>query len=267
MSSWKNYTILALIIVVLAMILFMTMCRHNNVPEPVPVGRDSIGYWRGMYDQQVVSQRAKEADFKIFSQHVLDSIAKGYNTTASQIKSLMVLYQSGHADIPSAGPAQVVLVDSSVWRSHPDCPPPIVSMRQQFTNPYYHLDVQIGQNSYAHLDRRDTLTSLWKTVKTGNLFNRTQYLQIDNSLASKDSISGLLTYRVPQYRNVLGITGEATALYLNANDVYGMGAIGLSKELPWIRATVLGGYAQRIDGKGSWYGMARINFLLPIKRK
>jgi hypothetical protein len=68
------------------------------------------------------------------------------------------------------------------------CPPQIKNMRQRFENPWYSAQVQIGDSSFMHLTRRDTITAVWKQGKG--------WLQLDLSSAdTSNRIYGVQAYR------------------------------------------------------------------------
>lgn len=265
MSNLKDYIILFLVVAVLTMLLLLT-CKHKPVVQDVAVANpDSTQYWKGKFDQEVASQRAKPNDFSGISSRVLDSIARGYNTTRKQIQSLLILAGNSHGNLKPDSATRILIDSSAIIEG---CPPVPSAMLNTFHTPYYDLDVQLGEDQHAYVTHRDTLTSIWKRIKTGNFLNKTEYLQIDNSLADTGShVTGMKTYRVPVYKNIWGIILEGKTLVMSADAVYGMGAAGFTKETPLFKASILGGRAQRIDGQRTWYAEARISTTIPLKKR
>lgn len=167
--------------VVAVIIAFLWKCNNEN---PTQIGTIDTTRWTNKAGKEVVSLTGSEQAFGIRNKHIADSIAKTYGFRIKKLQEYVIFLQSSKTDLQP--------VDSSKAADYfapiNNCPPQVKNFRQSFSNPWYKADVQIGDSSYMHLQRNDTLTAIWRKGKN--------YLQLDLSSAdTSNHISGIQAYR------------------------------------------------------------------------
>lgn len=225
---------------------------------------DSTFYWKNKYNEEVASNRGTAAQFALQDErmkHLIDSVAKVYDTKNKRIQELIVATTRGVTHLTAKLGTKE---GDTLWlpADNPDCPPVvrIRNVRETFENPYYTAKVQIGDSSYAVIDRRDTLTALWKDVKTGGIFNRKKYLQLDLNFAdTSNHVTGLSAYRRQVPVKEWGIGPEAGALYFN-NQVFLKGGANVSRQTGRFNVSLSGGYTT--STASPWYGETKVIYKL-----
>lgn len=184
------------ILLAIALIVVVIVLFHSK-PDPVDSRgqADSTFYWKNKYGEAVASQRASAEQFSYAdarTRHLLDSLSKVYSTNAKKIQELIIATVQGRVRlVPVPGTQHW----DTPWEAG-TCPPVLKNVREQFSNPYYTADVQLGDSSYLNLDSRDTITGIWREVRVGSLFHRKKYLQLDVHLADTSRhVTGLTAYR------------------------------------------------------------------------
>lgn len=197
-------------------ILLLWKCNNAN---PDNIGTVDTTRWTNKAGKEVVSLKGTEQAFGMRDKHIADSLARVYGLRVKQLQEYIIVLQHARVDLQPSGPVakDYFPPDSS------NCPPAIKDMRQSFANPYYNADVQIGDSSYMHLERHDTLTAIWRRGKN--------YLQLDLSSAdTSNHIEGVKAYRhyVPPKRWGIGVVaGYGVAIEKPTNPVPFIG-IGIS---------------------------------------
>ncbi len=177
--SWGK--IIPWVLVGALLVLFIMDLQGCFKPRPGIVEKpmqDSIIFWKTKLGDSIKSLRAKEADFADIHQKDLDSIARLLDTKSDLVQEIISLKSHGQVTLPAAPekPPVIVYVDSGKGEK-------IESITQVFSNPYYQVVAQIHPDNYnlstAQVQTFDSLLLTWKYVKTGGLFNRKTYLQLD----------------------------------------------------------------------------------------
>ncbi len=195
------------LVVILACMVWMMIGNCNRSPKVVaPV--DSTFYWKNAYNKEVASQKGLAVQFQLKNKKLADSLAKVYKTKEKYLQEWVLAFTSTKADVPAVPGTQEKDYDPPVVINGVKCPDQIKRMRQSFHSTYYDAEVQIGDSNYLHLQKRDTITMLWKKVKEGRFFNRRTYLQLDVSLADTSTkVIGIQSYRAGPLRPKRGGIG------------------------------------------------------------
>jgi hypothetical protein len=170
-----------LIVAVMAWLLLILVYLRcdNGGDNNNGTATDSLSYWKNKAGQLTASLSGSQADFAMMESYYLDSIAKVYRTKTRYIKSIVVVETRGET---------ILLPSDSIYREYApsvnNCPPQVKTMSQKFTNSYYKADVRIGEGSKMTLQSFDTLTLVWKRVRTGSVFSRRNSLQLDAANAN-----------------------------------------------------------------------------------
>lgn len=195
-TAWRNIILISVGIAVAIIVLLLI--KQCNAPKPDVIAiADSTQYYKNKLGQEVAALKQREEDFyRVTSANFLDSIAKLHNSKASLLKEVAILKQKGSVTITVATPP--IITRDTIQGQCPD----LVSVQEQFTNPYYQASVNISLNgqdsSRLTLQTFDTLSIVTKTVKEGGLFNKKTYLQVDAINSNPyNHISNLQVYRQP----------------------------------------------------------------------
>jgi hypothetical protein len=188
-------TTLTLIIgALLAVILF----TWHHSPASLQEGSEQVDTleWVNDAGDIVASLKADPSYFAADRAHLIDSLAKVYNSKPKNVIEYVIATTEGQSDIRPEGKPTVedyFPIDTA----KKDCPPVQRNVAQNFSSPYYKAHVQIGDSSYMHLQSFDTVTVLWKKVNEGSIFNRKHLIQLDVSTANPDTkVSGIKAYRI-----------------------------------------------------------------------
>jgi len=214
------FILLGIALAVILWLLLQPGCNRTVVANPLS---DSVTYWKTRYGKEVASQRGTQEQFAIQNGKLMDSIAKIYNTKTKNIQGFTIATVQGHTDLSVVPGTQA---SDYFPPAHDSCPPQIRNMRQEFASTWYKAKVQLGEQSYLHLDSYDTVTTLTKIIKTGNIFHRKSLLQIDVSLADTSRhVTGMKSYQRLKVPKEISLNAEAEILYYNKefNPFVGMG--------------------------------------------
>jgi hypothetical protein len=257
-----------LVEILLIIIILFLFFRQKGCSKPVDNTdrgtADSTFYWKNAYAQTVASQKATAEQFSAVNdniKHLLDSVARVYDTKTSRIQEMLVAVTRGVSNlVPSPGTREI-----DTFFTSPGCPQGIRNMRQTFTNPYYTAKVQIGDSSYHRLESIDTMTVLWKTVKEGNLFNRKELLQLDIHFADTSrKVTGLTSFRRVVNPKQFSFGPEARLLWLD-REIRSLLGLNLSRETGRFHVSLSGGkdFTRDLNIKtNGWYGETRAVFKL-----
>jgi hypothetical protein len=207
-------TILSLLAtgIIIGVLLGIFLCKGSCNKPGTEIPFDSLSYWKNKAGDLVASVKKSEADFAKKEKHYLDSIAKIYETKPRFIKDYVVITVEGEADLPPEDGTRA----EDYFPPVNNCPPQIKNRRQTFSNPYYTANVQVGDSSYLHLSSRDTITTLWKRVREGNIFNRKWYLQYDISFADTSrKVTGIKSYKQADKINEISLGIGTNAIMMN----------------------------------------------------
>jgi len=206
-----------LIIVIIAVILSIRYCGNGSGGGGT--SPDSLIYWKNKAKDLTASLKGSELDFATVERELLDSIAKVYKSKTKYIKEVVVVTTEGETILQ---PADTIYRDYAPVAN--SCPPQIKTMSQQFKNPYYKADVRIGQGSKMALQSFDTLTLVWKRVKSGGILSRRNYLQADVSLANPHSkVTGIGAYRQEERNQKKVGIGVQTGMDIKGRAYIGIG--------------------------------------------
>lgn len=177
--------------IIAGLLVVAVLCVKVNYPPDV-IPQPEVIEWVNGGGDIVASIKADPEYFAKHDKHLLDSMAKVYETKIRKIKEAIIVTTEGDGFVPKDGPSE-----SDYFPQEDNCPPVPKNMRQEFSSPYYHAFVQVGDSSFMRLQSFDTVTVLWKRVKEGNIFNRHTLLQLDVSTANPDTkVSGIKAYRI-----------------------------------------------------------------------
>lgn len=225
---------------------------------------DSTFYWKNLYGQAVASQKAMAGNFAYKDermQHVLDSVAKVYDTKTSRIQELVIATVRGIAN-PKPVPGSVEK-DVEPVPGSPDCPPVVKRMRGTFVGSHYLAGVQLGDSSWMKIQTYDTLTALWKTKKEGGLFNRKTYLQLDLKFADTSRvITGLTSYRKMVEPKQFAVAPQARLLYLD-RELRPLAGLGLVRQTGRWNVALSAGkdFTHDVNIRtNGWWGEARLSY-------
>lgn len=175
-------------------VLILFTCNHISPPQEGSEQVDTLEWVNGAGDI-VSSLKASPEYFSKDRAHLIDSLAKAYNTKPKRVIEYITIETQGETDLHPDGPvaSDYFPVDSNKR----NCPPVQRNVLQNFSSAYYKAHVQIGDSSYMHLQSFDTVTVLWKKVNEGSIFNRRHLIQLDVSTANPDTkVSGIKAFRI-----------------------------------------------------------------------
>lgn len=207
----------------LALILFT--CNHVS-PTQVGSGQVDTSSWRNGAGDLVTSLAGRPEAFANMRKEVADSLAKVYGTRISKLTEYIIANQRAQVDLPPVDSTREADYFPPVIHGKDTCPPVARNLRQSFANPWYHADVQLGDSPYLHLDRRDTLTAIWKTKR--------RYIQLDLSSAdTSNRIYGVQAYRkyLPPKRWGIGLVAGYGATMTNPVNLVPFVGIGINYSL------------------------------------
>lgn len=195
--TWIDRAVVYIIMaaLVIALFIYLRNCNHSGSGNEIPRPPDTLRSVNKAGDS-VVSLKGREIDFTVIEQRIKDSIARVYDFKESRLQELIIAQTRTIAELSAIGPTSI---DYTTDTSHPECPPIIKRMRQEFTNPHYTAQVQVGDSSYMHLQGYDTLTGNWHSVVEGKFLRKKTYQQLDLSFADTSRhITGILAWRAPR---------------------------------------------------------------------
>lgn len=158
-----------ILLVALGVIFYFWIKSHTPSAGTGDNSKDSI-----INDQKnkISSLQKSEADFATENRDLLDSIAKLHGAKPGAVKEIVIQKITVHDTIKGKDIIKIIQ-DSNGLKT----------ASQFFTNPYYNiqatLDFRNYDSSFVTLISYDTLTLVWKAVKTGSIFNRKNFLQLD----------------------------------------------------------------------------------------
>jgi hypothetical protein len=225
----KQGSLTAIVWIGVLLFALLTKCNQCGKNVAITKGSDSTLYWKNKAGDAVVSQRQTEEEFSRINKKLLDSIAKVYKVKTKNVKEVVLIYQESKSDVPVAPGSQ----SADYFPPVDNCPPLVKNMRDSFANQWYKAAVQIGDSSYLHLSVKDSLAIVWKTVKTGGLFKRKEFLQVDISNTNPDvRLSGVQTYRTaPKAQKRFAIGVQAGYGFSNSLSPAAYVGIGVSYSL------------------------------------
>lgn len=190
-TSWILVSIILALL--LAAVIYLSKCTNSK--DVLPVAKtDSLVRWEvkdSLYVASLLTQ--KDQEYSNLDKHLRDSIAGIYRVTTQQITELLQANLKAESEVPA--------IDTTVIETAPslvkNCPPVIKSMTQRFKNKWYDATATTGERARLLLKVYDTLTVIRHEVKTGNIFNRKTYQQLDISLSNPvNIISGVKSFMV-----------------------------------------------------------------------
>jgi hypothetical protein len=253
------------ILVLVVWILFVRGCGNPNHATDRGTA-DSTFYWKNKYGEAVASQKAQAEQFSVQDariSHLLDSIARVYNTNAKKIQELIVAATTSVTHLPPVPGTHEV---DTVKVPGDPCPQ-ILRMRQTFESKWYTARAQIGDSSYLDITRRDTVTGVWKTVTEGKLFHKKTYLQFDLHFAdTSQHVTQLTAFRRLDRPKQYSVTAETELLYLD-RQIRPLAGLGLERQTGRLTVGFSGGKdLSQFTGTNirtnPWYGRAHLRFQL-----
>lgn len=207
-----------LLVVILALILFIDLKGCNKPVIKDGPELDSVTYWRTKSGELVASLKATEDELAQAPKKYRDSIADLLHTKDALLKEVVDLKMHGTTTIYSdtGHKIQTVYVGDSGHKQ-------LESVSQVFSNPYYqvvaNLNIIHDALSTVQIQTWDSLLLAWHVVKSGNIFTRKQYLELDIKNSNPYStVTNAQAYRVPE------ISQKKYALYLGIGWGYGFNA-------------------------------------------
>jgi len=189
-------------IMIIAMAILLVIIGINNCNSPAVLAKPGTGdsiktlHWKNRAGDSVTSIRGNPDLFAAPPRRLIDSLAYVYGVKEKFLLEYIISLQQSRVDIEPVQGSRAT--DYYPVDSGTNCPPAVKNMRQDFANPYYQVQAQVGDSSYLHLLAFDTLTAVWKKVKQGSIFNRRTLLQLDLSSANPYTrITGITAYRAP----------------------------------------------------------------------
>lgn len=250
-------------ILLLAVIIYFSRGCNQPAPDGISPLSDSVTYWKNKYGDEVASKIGYKEQFAIVNKQWLDSIAYIYKTKASNIQEVVVSTVEGKtslAPVPDSETKDAKDYFEPVIIGTDTCPPVPKNIRKTFSNPYYTAEVQVGQDPYLNLTSHDTITTLWKTVKTGNIFHRQQLLQLDISFADTSRhVTGAKAFRRLDNPKEISLNAESQILYYN-NKLITVAGFGVERSSSRFNVGVTVG--RDLQDLKQWYGSAHFNFKL-----
>jgi hypothetical protein len=180
--------------------LIFVLLKNCNDPAPeIGYVKDSTQYWRNREGKLIASLKQREIDFAVAQKGWIDSIAKLHNTTAKRIKEIISATVKGQATIKGEGKPTIIYRKDTTGVY-----PEIRSMSQIFLSPYLFANVRLHamqDSSTLDITTYDTVTTVVKEVREGNVFNRKWYTQVDMKNANPNNvITGISGFRLPEAR-------------------------------------------------------------------
>lgn len=208
--------------------------------------QDSTKHYRNRYNQVVASReqvvvRGKDADLFINR----DSLAKRFNTKAGNIEGYTKITSKTDATIKPDTIYEPVLV----YLNDKDCPE-ISYWDGSFSNPYYKANVRLGEGAYLNIKSYDTTSIVQKRGKSGGLFNRRYFSQIDVINANPDAVvENVEAYRIydePRNKS-FSVFGQAGAGFFPSSST--LFYLGAGAEVKFKRLSIQGSYNKAPDYK------------------
>jgi len=215
---------------VLAIILILDLKGCFNPPvtvnKPSP---DSSAYWRNKLGDSILGLRSTVLGFAQITDSQREAIARLLDTKSKLIQEVITLKSHGSVIIPAGpNPPQIVYVDSGHNK--------IKSATQVFTDPWYQVIAQLDLEDYTkslvQVETFDSLLLAWKIGKTGNIFTRKSYMELDIKNQNPHThFSYAQAYRSPPVPpkkwNVSIFAGWGYGFNVSQGSSYGYPIIGL----------------------------------------
>ena len=211
---------------ILAIAFFLYLKGCIGAKQAVAAGdntKDSITYWKG-----IASLRKTPEDFAQATKGYLDSISKAYATKPANIKEVIRYVTKGTDTLYMPADSVVTIIRDSTTKQ-------IAAITDNFENNYYSILAHLsagGKGSYVVVNAFDTITTVFKTVTEGSIFNRKNFLQLD----IKNSNPYVTVTGAHAYRQELPAP-KKWALILGIGYGYGFGTSQV-KPVPYIGLSV-----------------------------
>jgi hypothetical protein len=233
----KTFIFLVATSVTILVLITCNRCGRSQQAQVTP-GDDLIDTSSWITDGGDIASSLKgsEEAFGRPDPKVLDSLARVYKTKEKNLFEYIIALEHSVASLKAIPGTQHHTLEKSgdeVDLGEPDDSGfHISNVYEEFSNPYYRAQVQIGDSSYMKVQHFDTLTAVWKTGHTGWLFNRKGYLQLDLSSAdTSNRIYGIKAYRRyvrPKKWSISVFAGYGYSLDLRRS---WFGGVGISRDL------------------------------------
>lgn len=224
-------------IVVTILILDLKGCFSPPAVTTNKPSQDSSFYWKNKYGDSILALKSTIAGFAQITDSQKQAIAEILNSKAKLIQEVITLRAHGQVTLPPVQlPPEIVYVDSGKHE--------IKSVSQVFTDPWYQviaqLDLEDYRKSLVQVQTFDSLTLAWKTGKSGGIFNRKSWLELDIKNQNPYSrISYAQAYRAPPLppkKWGLGVfVGWGYGFNVNQGSSYGYPIIGVGLQRNFIR--------------------------------
>ena len=155
---------------ILAIAFFLYLKGCIGAKQAIAAGdnsKDSITYWKG-----IASLRKTPEDFAQATKGYLDSVSKAFDSKPAKIQEVIKYITTAHDTLYTD--AQPIIVHDTLKA--------ITSLSEEFNSNYYNIFAHIeavGKGSFLQFVGYDTVTTVFKNVSTGNIFNRKNFLQLD----------------------------------------------------------------------------------------
>jgi hypothetical protein len=235
----KTELIIALVVVAIAAVFAINKCTHK--PAVLVTEIDSVQYWKNRAGDAVATVIKSKDDFAKASSKI-DSLAKLLKVKPSSIQSHVEVITHGKDSLTSDHTPLVTYYNQDDYISHTEsnlpeenCPPPMRMLSETFWNDYYTADARIdseGDSSYLHIQSTDTVAITFRDVKTGSIFNRKTFLELDATNANRNNtIVGLSGYRKQVKRKNFSLSVQVGYGFSKGFQPQVYGGIGLGYHL------------------------------------
>lgn len=269
----NSFLIIAIMALLAWAILSMKSCYDNKsdadqLRKAIENNKDTVAYWKNRYGQEIASKKMVEVgskDADLFFNR--DSVAKRFNTEPKKIIEYVQVVTEGDATIPQDGDADVTYKDKSEYDyGTVDTCPKVKYMTAEFKSPYYQAKVRVGDSGYIQLRSYDTISFVQKRGKSGGLFNKQYFTQLDvlnaNQSVLVKSVSGYRIADNPRQKSI-ELYGQAGVSVFGNASYQTIQYVGAGIEAKFKRFSVAGSY-NKAASNGSFvdvklrYGLIRL---------
>jgi hypothetical protein len=219
------------------LILDLKGCFTPAPPVVVKPSQDSSFYWKNKLGDSILGLRSTIIGFSQITTEQQDSIARLLDTKSKLIQEVITLKAHGQVTLPASPQApQIVYVDSG---KHD-----IKTISQVFTDPWYQVIASLNLVDYSksevQVETFDSLLLAWKVGKSGNIFNRKSWMELDiKNQNPHNHFYYASAYRAPPLpakKWGLGIfVGWGYGFNVNQGSSYGYPIIGIGLQRNFIR--------------------------------
>jgi hypothetical protein len=225
--------IIILVAVAIASVFAINKCTHK--PAVLVTEIDSVQYWKNRAGDAVATVIKSKDDFAKAG-FKIDSLAKLLKVKPSSIQSHVEVITHGKDSLTSDHTPLVIYYSSFPEDSTGEhCPPPVRMLSETFWNDYYTADARIdseGDSSYLRIQSTDTVAITFRDVKTGSIFNRKTFLELDATNANRNNtIVGLSGYRKQVKRKNFSLSVQVGYGFSKGFQPQVYGGIGLGYHL------------------------------------